>query len=201
VPLHTKKHINNGIVALWHITETKDELIDLLPESWQANLDMDHVQPHNLAARVLAHTVCPEFNILEKDAYGKPYFDSADAKISITHAGEYAAFMLANTRDCGIDMEQITERVRRIQSKFVRMDEEAFLAHDLRGLYMLWCAKEALYKFYGLKSIDFKKHLKVDYQPIEESGILLGHIEKDDYSKTLELNYEFFDNYLILHTA
>jgi phosphopantetheinyl transferase len=201
VPLHTKKHIKNGKVALWHITESKDELIDLLPLSWQANLDMEKVSVHNLAARVLAHTVCPDFDILEKDEYGKPYFDSEDHKISITHAGDYAGFMYTMRRDCGLDMEKITERVRRIQSKFVREDEEAFLTDDLRGLYMLWCAKEAMYKYYGLKSLDFKKHIKVDYQSLAENGTLTGYIDKGEYSRTLELEYTFFDNYLILHTA
>jgi phosphopantetheinyl transferase len=201
VPLHTKKHIKNGKVALWHITESKDELTALLPLSWQANLDMDKVSVHNIAARVLARTVCPNFDILEKDAYGKPYFDSEDHKISITHAGDYAGFMYTKERDCGLDMEEITERVRRIQSKFVREDEAAFLADDLRGLYIIWCAKEAMYKHYGLKSLDFKKHMKLDYRRLEESGTLVGHVSKDEYSRTLDLEYLFFDNYLILHTA
>ena len=201
MPLYTKKHIKNGKVALWHITETKEELTSLLPLSWQANLDMDNGSVHNIAARVLAHTVCPDFDILEKDEYGKPYFDSEDHKISITHSGKFAGFMYTKERDCGLDMEEITERVRRIQSKFVREDEAAFLADDLRGLYILWCAKEAMYKHYGLKSLDFKKHMKLDYQKLTETGKLIGHIVKDEYSRTLELEYSFFDNYLILHTA
>mgnify|MGYP001947511157 CR=1 FL=1 len=201
MPLHTKKHIKNGIVALWHITETKEELQEMLPQPWLDTLDLDRVSTHNLAARVLAHHVRPTFSPIEKDEYGKPYFESADHKISITHAGEYAGFMLTEKRDCGIDMEEITERVRRIKTKFVREDEEAFIEEDLKGLFSIWCAKEAMYKYYGLKSLDFKKHMKLDYQKLEEKGTLIGHINKDDYSQSLELDYEFFDNYLILHTV
>lgn len=162
---------------------------------------MKRVSVHNLAARVLAHTVCPEFSILEKDEYGKPYFDSQYHKISITHAGEYAGFMYTEKRDCGLDMEEVTERIRRIQTKFVRTDEELFLKEDLKGLFILWCAKEAMYKYYGLKSLDFKKHMKVDYLPLSESGTLVGHIHKDAYSRTLELQYSFYDNYLLIHTS
>jgi len=173
----------------------------MLPHTWLDKLDLDKVSRHNLAARVLAHQVSPGFAPLEKDEYGKPFFDSEDHEISITHAGEYAGFIQTEKRKCGIDMEEITERVRRIQSKFVREDEEGFLADDLRGLFMIWCAKEAMYKYYGLKSLDFKQHMKLDYKPLQESGTLTGHIDKDDYSRTLELNYTFFDNYLILHTA
>jgi phosphopantetheinyl transferase len=201
VPLHTKKHIKNGIVALWHITENKEQLQAMLPQTWLDKLDLSKVSTHNLAARVLAHYVSPDFAPLEKDAYGKPYFDSEDHKISITHAGEYAAFIQTEKRECGIDMEEITERVRRIQSKFVREDEEPFLAEDLKGLFAVWCAKETMYKYYGLKALDFKNNMKLDYQKLAEKGTLTGHIFKDDYKVSLELDYEFFDNYLILHTV
>ncbi len=201
MPLHTKKHIKGGIVALWHITETKEELQSLLPKTWLDALDLGKVRTHNLAARVLAHQVKPDFSPIEKDEHGKPYFESANHKISITHAGEYAGFMLTEKRECGIDLEEITERVRKIGNKFMRADEELFLKEDLRGLYTLWCAKEAMYKYYGLRELDFKNHMKLDYQKLAEKGTLTGHILKNDYTITLELDYEFFDNYLILHTT
>ena len=201
MPLHTKKHIKNGIVALWHIEESKEQLWQMLPTSWQDHIDYDKVHTHNIAARVLAHTVCPDFDFLEKDQYGKPYFDSEEHKISITHAGDYAGFMFTKNRECGIDIEEITERVRRIQSKFVREDEAAFIDEDLNGLYMLWCAKEAMYKYYGFKALDFKKHLKLDYSKLTESGTLVGHITKGDFNETVELAYTFLENYLYIHTT
>ncbi|MGB0850645.1 MAG: 4'-phosphopantetheinyl transferase family protein [Bacteroidia bacterium] len=201
MPLHSKKHIKNGIVALWFIEESKNDLWELLPNAWQDSLDYNKVSRHNLAARVLANQVCPDFDILEKDEYGKPYFESEDHKISITHAGDYAGFMFTEKRDCGIDMEEITERIRRIAPKFIREDEQQFLNQDLKGLYAVWCAKEAMYKYYGLKSLDFKKHMKLDYAEIAQEGTLKGHIEKGEYSRELDLNYSFIDNYLLIHTT
>jgi phosphopantetheinyl transferase len=201
VPLHTKKHIKNGIVALWHITETKEQLQDMLPQAWLDKLDLSKVSRHNLAARALAHHVSPDFSPMEKNEFGKPFFDSEDHKISITHAGEYAGFIQTEKRECGIDMEEITERVRRIQSKFIREDELPFLAEDLNGLFAVWCAKEAMYKHYGLKALDFKTNMKLDYQKLAKKGTLIGHIFKEDYRVSLELDYEFFDNYLIIHTV
>ena len=201
MPLYSKKQINNGIVALWNIKETKDELLEMLPTSWLKNLEISKLSTHNLAARVLANTVCPDFDILEKDEYGKPYFESTDHKISITHAGEFAAFQFKEKEDCGIDMEQLTNRIERIVSKFMREDEKDFLQHHKKGMYAVWCAKEALYKYYGLKSLDFRDHLKLAYAPLKEQGILKGYIKKEHYYKELELNYEFFDEYLLIHTV
>ena len=201
MPLYSNKHTNNRIVALWHISESKEELEEMLPKSWLEKLDLARVRKHNLAARVLAHTVCPDFDILEKDEYGKPYFESTTHKISLSHAGDYAAFQLNENDECGIDMEKITHRIKRIKDKFMREDEHPFLDFGLRGMYLVWCAKEALYKYYGLKALDFKQHMKIDFTPLDqESGSFTGHIGKDDYQKTLKLDYTFFDDYLMVNT-
>ncbi|MBT8326707.1 MAG: 4'-phosphopantetheinyl transferase superfamily protein [Bacteroidia bacterium] len=200
MPLYSKKQINNGIVALWDIKESKDELLEMVPSNWLRNLAINKLSRHNLAARVLANTVCPDFDILEKDKYGKPYFESSEHKISITHAGNFAAFQFKEKEDCGIDMEQITNRIERIVPKFMREDEKEYLKHNYNGMYAVWCAKEALYKYYGLKSLDFRDHLKLEYKPLKDSGILKGYIKKEEYYKELELSYEFFDEYLLIHT-
>jgi 4'-phosphopantetheinyl transferase len=200
LPLYSKEQIKDGIVALWEINEDFDELLNLVPAAWINTIDIQHISKHNLAARALANEVCPGFKLLEKDKYGKPYFESKQHEISITHAGKYAGFMLHKTSNCGIDMERITERIRPLQSKFIREDEQGFLKWDLKGMFMVWCAKEAMYKYYGRKALDFKTHLKVYVDSISESGTIKGEINKGDYQKELDLQYKFIDDYLIVHT-
>jgi hypothetical protein len=65
---------------------------------------------------------------------------------------------------------------------------------------MVWCAKEALYKYYGLKALDFKAHLKLQFEPFEKEGNLKGIISKNEYKITMDLHYQFFDEYLLIHT-
>lgn len=172
----------------------------MVPSKWIEGVNIEKLSRHNLAARVLAHQVCPDFEILEKDEYGKPYFESSNHKISISHAGEFAAFQLKENEDCGIDMEELTERIKRIATKFVRSDEEELMNLGLNGLYLIWCAKEAMYKYYGLKALDFKANMKVDFINVEGSGSFIGHIKKGDYYKRLVLDYSFFENYLMVNT-
>lgn len=200
MPIILKQQINEGIVAVWHITETKDALLDLLPTEWRTKMDEQRLNLHNVAARVLANSVVEGFQFLEKDANGKPYFSSSDVKLSLTHAGDYAAIRVNPYHECGIDLEVISERILRIKHKFVREDERAFLEQGLKGVYAVWCAKEALYKYYGLKGLDFKKHLKVYPQVLESSGVLIGEIQKDDFHEVLHLAYEINDNYLMIYT-
>jgi len=202
VPLHSKKQINNGIVALWKINESFDELVELIPAHWLKNIDLTQVSRHNLAARALANEVCPDFDYLEKDAYGKPYFESALHKISITHAGEFAGFMLKEGEECGLDMEKVTTRIQRISSRFMREDELSYKEHGLKGMYLVWCAKETMYKYYGMKALDFKEHMKVLPSSITNGhGTLIGQIKKGNYFKELKMEYSEFDNYIIVNTV
>lgn len=201
MPLHSKKHINNGIVALWKINESFEELLQLIPRSWIKGIDLSKLSKHNLAARTLAHEVCPDFDMMEKDEFGKPYFESAKHKISLTHSGEFAGFMLKEDDDCGLDMEHITERIKPLGPKFMREDELGFLDYGLKGMYIVWCAKETLYKYYGLKALDFRTHLRVGMiESLEEEGNFEGYINKGKYSRTVNLHYWFVDDYLIVHT-
>lgn len=200
LPLHSKKQIKHGIVALWEITESFEELLEKVPKSWLEGVNLAKLSKHNLAARALANTVSPGFELLEKDEFGKPYFESAKHYISITHAGNYAGFMLTEDRECGLDMEHLTERIKAIVPKFFREDEKEFLKDGLEGMFMVWCAKEALYKYYGRKALDFKKHLKLHYAPLSKEGSLIGEIHKKDYHKKLDLHYSYVEDYLVVHT-
>jgi 4'-phosphopantetheinyl transferase len=188
------------MVALWRIEESKDNLFSMLPQPWKDQLNYNQLSPHNIAARILAHKLCPDFDCFEKDSFGKPYFESKNLKISITHSGNFAGFMYTSDDSCGIDIELISDRINRIKHKFLGEKENQFESLGLKGLYLVWCAKEALYKYYGLKGLDFKKNLKVDYTSIQTSGEITGRISKEDFQITLNLHYQFFDEYLLIHT-
>ena len=108
--------------------------------------------------------------------------------------------MYTEDRECGIDIEQITHRIERIQHKFIREDEKAFAEAGLKGMYMVWCAKEAMYKYYGLKALDFKANLQLKFGPFDQEGTLQGIISKNEYKKAMNLHYQFFDEYLLIHT-
>ena len=59
---------------------------------------------------------------------------------------------------CGLDIEQRNAKIGRIARKFVNAEEEAFCsATDLDRLHIIWGAKEAMFKWYGLGGVDFRK--------------------------------------------
>jgi hypothetical protein len=57
-----------------------------------------------------------------------------------------------------------------------------------------------MYKYYGLKALDFKANLQLQFEPFDQEGTLQGIISKNEYKKAMNLHYQFFDEYLLIHT-
>lgn len=75
---------------------------------------------------------------------GKPILNNG-LNISISHTRGYIAIILSETKNVGIDIEYVSDRVEKIASRFMREDESA---DDIMSLLVHWCAKETLYKLF-----------------------------------------------------
>jgi hypothetical protein len=61
-------------------------------------------------------------------------------------------------------------------------------------LHVFWTAKEALYKHYGLKSLDFRGHIRLEPFEWDESGCpITGWIEKDNFRQAYQLTSGCFE--------
>lgn len=173
----------------------------MLPKEWADKINLQKASAHHIAARVLAHTVAPDLSIIEKDENGRPYFTTSEKCLSLSHSGDFAAVIISDSASCGIDIEKMNPRVERIKCKFVRDDEKIFESYGLRGLFKVWCAKETLYKFYAVKKLDFKQHLRVSLS--DDSGEqfqLIGEISKNDYYSKINLVGQTFEDYIMVYT-
>ncbi|MEN8134051.1 MAG: 4'-phosphopantetheinyl transferase superfamily protein [Thermodesulfobacteriota bacterium] len=93
------------------------------------------------------------------DEHGRPFFKSLANKqpcLSISHSRGLALAMTVNERDCGLDLQKISEATVLVKEKFCSQSEEQIIASlDLpdnsqaTGLTLLWAAKEALRKARG----------------------------------------------------
>lgn len=94
---------------------------------------------------------------------GKPTLDPALQKeISISHSRHFCALAYGNS-ELGLDIEEINERILKVQSKFIHEKERSFFREDLATvLTKLWCMKEAMFKLNNRKGIDFKTEMLVE---------------------------------------
>jgi len=102
----------------------------------------------NVSSRLLMHSILP-------DRHGRPQViprpaESPAACVSISHSSGYAAAIACIKGVCGVDIQQKTPVLHRVQKRFADKEEidafGAFPQSSLTRLGLLWSAKEAIKK-------------------------------------------------------
>jgi phosphopantetheinyl transferase len=172
-----KKQISQNIsVAVWQIAETEEYFFNslrLLPEDKAniGNIKLQKVRLQKLACRAaLAELIgSNEISIIYSET-GQPQLE--DYHISFSHTEKTVAVALAKT-PVGIDIEELNPRILPLYSRFMSPQEiEDCDVTNLKELYYFWCAKEAMYKWFSLKNLDFIEDLFVDKD--KNKGVICG---------------------------
>jgi phosphopantetheinyl transferase (holo-ACP synthase) len=180
---------DNARIGLWHIQEDLDTLLHGL------ELDDEEIKVYEtfgsdlrkkqwLAYRKLIGEMTGTSKLkVRYNADGKPYIPGSNIGLSVSHTGDYAAAILAEDAETGIDIEFPRSRILKIRSKYLHPDEDSDISHgDVEELTTYWCAKEALYKLNGRKFLDFKKELRISRRFSDntrlEGKLILGEGEE-----------------------
>jgi 4'-phosphopantetheinyl transferase len=193
-------------LGIWQIEEPDSFFLDRLGLSASEHEQLAGIKGFRrtewLAGRYLLHVMSGRQmrGAVLKDEFGKPRLQGSEYDISISHSHGLAA-VFAAPKPCGIDIQFLVEKIGRIAHKFMRPEELEALSetHRLEHQHVYWGAKEALYKAYGRRQLDFCRHLIIgafDYQ--EEGGIISGRIEKEDYLAQHEIHYRLAEGYMLV---
>ena len=84
--------------------------------------------------------------------------------ISVSHTDDLAAVIMSRKGKVGIDLEKVRPRIGKVKDKFLNAFEIELLekGRELEQMTVAWCAKEALYKFYGVRNLDFREQMIVE---------------------------------------
>lgn len=107
---------------------------------------------------------------IEYDCAGAPQVDTPDTYISVSHARGMIAVAIADRR-CGIDIERLDRNFERVADRYLSPRERR-LSADPAWLAMAWCAKEAMYKFYGRRGVELRDGLVIE--SCDEAGGTIG---------------------------
>ncbi|HIA12088.1 MAG TPA: 4'-phosphopantetheinyl transferase superfamily protein [Flavobacteriales bacterium] len=209
--LRFKKNINyNTIIGLWEIDpEILAESADLnLSENQFRRLDSfgtDRKKAEFLSVISLVRTLLDQKPHVEVkyNANGQPFLEAAEYNISITHSGKFVAILLSKDAVPGIDIEQVSEKIARIEDKFMSVDEmnsaKAEGEHKNSHKVVVWTTKEALFKFYGDGNIIFKENLLVEPFKFDGKGVINASIVVKDMHKKFDVHYEKIDDYILTY--
>jgi len=202
MPVYQHKNISkNSKLGIWFINETSEQLTKLA-EKEKINLtNLPQVKNENrvkqwLATRLLLNDFFTSVDIIY-DEKGKPFL-SNDWNISISHSGDYVAIILNENKNCGIDIEKISSKVKRIKHKFLNETDLKNITTE-QGLTIYWGAKEALYKYYGKKEVLFIENLFIeDFS--SSKNTFIGIIEMHSLKTKLNLVWEKIGDYVLVYS-
>ena len=155
-------------MAIWKIEEDEQFFLDYIPIHRSIKHPKKRLQ--HLAGRYLLQYLFPAFpyNEIKIADTKKPFLDDHQYHFSISHTKDYAAAIVSSNCRVGVDIEIPTAKATIISEKFIHPNELHLM--DVLGdkvdlnyfNTMIWCAKEAMYKWWGKGNIDFKEMLRID---------------------------------------
>lgn len=201
--LYAKEYITSDTqIGIWQIEESREVLLSgLSHHEWVENIDTIKSESRVLeilAARLLIKELVGE----EKQVYytpsGKPYLTDRSHHISVSHTKKFVAVAINKVKPVGLDIEQISEKIRRVKSRVIGEGEYIDAENELVHLLLHWSAKEAIFKFLDSDSIDFRKHLSVSRFVPEMEGFFVASESRTDSNHQFEAYYRVDQNFVMV---
>jgi len=192
--------------ALWKIDAPWTDLLHLLQpndEEYQLLLKIRHPQKKAefLAGRLALRDLLTSIGIHEfemyKDSHGKPHIKKYSIHISLANSYPHAAAIVHLESPVGIDIEKPSDKLIRVQHKFLHASEWDTFSYDLEKLCLAWCAKESLYKLHGRKNLSFKANILVQHLYYPKEPMLEAAIVVADQHETYTLHIVQEENFFI----
>jgi phosphopantetheinyl transferase len=192
-------------LGIWKIEE--EEAFFLQKVVPQRNVSHPHKKLQHLAGRYLLKYLYPDFPIelIRIADTRKPFLEDEAYHFSISHCSDFAAVIVSKTGRVGIDIEIITPKVERIMNKFLNEEEKKMLDgdHESKGnkqfaiknqqLTLMWCCKEAVYKWWSYGSVDFSEKIRLTPFQIKTSGSLPACFFSPQKSFDLIIHFKTID--------
>jgi phosphopantetheinyl transferase len=128
MPLIYQHQINQtSQLGVWHIAEGEPFFLQKVP--LQRSITHPHKRLQHLAGRYLLTELVPDFplDLIQVADTRKPFLANEAWHFSLSHCGDYAAAIVSPAQRVGVDVELVSEKVARVQGKFLTAEELAML--------------------------------------------------------------------------
>lgn len=176
----------------------EEELLKLVGEaerSYVADFSSERRRREALMWRYIIHRELGADAQIAYNENGAPRVLNRKEQISVSHSADFVAVVISDER-CAVDIERLDRNFDRVAERYIRPEESA-LSQDERLAAVLWCAKEALYKYSDEGGLDFIRDIKVlsvDF----DSGLLVGQIRDN---LPVEMRVMFHSDNLVVYIA
>ncbi len=200
MPLVYQQNINAVTkLGVWHIAEGEDFFLLRVP--LQNEITHPHKRLQHLAGRYLLTELFDDFplELIKIADTKKPFLENEAYHFSISHCGEYAAVIVSSVNRVGVDIEIVSEKVKRIKDKFLSGEEQKRMLNTQYSLFnvqltVAWSIKEAIFKWYGLGKVDFREHMHINNIAINSNEFMADCIFLKENAIQLNVHGLLFNN-------
>ena len=192
MPITHKIEKEEVSILVWKITETLEGLLDLYGNINTSNYTSEKRKKEHLISRLMVNKICKNGAIIYNE-FGAPELDNAK-HLSISHSNELVTIIISNKKT-GLDIEKISEKALRTASKFVA--EKNLIKLNKEKATLIWCIKEAVYKWHQEGGIDFIKDIIIAEFFAKEHGNVTAYFRE----KELNLNYLKINNHYLVYVC
>lgn len=201
--LYLKEYITEStLIGVWKIEESREQLLAMLScREWILHISAIKSESRVLeilAARILMKELIGE----EKEVYyaesGKPFLTDKSFHISVSHTKGYVAVAVNKEKEIGLDIEQVSEKIRRVQSRIVSDKEYIDPQNELIHLLLHWSAKEAMFKFIDREGVNFLDNLFVDKFTPEGKGYFYASETRTEEQNHFKAYYQIEKEFIIV---
>jgi len=192
MPITHKIKIKEITILVWKITEKLEELKALEGHTNTADFTSEKRKKEYLTSRLLVKEIYKNGTIIYNE-FGAPELDD-EKHLSISHSMELVSVIISDKKT-GLDIEQISEKSLRLASKFV--SEKNLIKLNKEKATLIWCIKEAIYKWHQKGGIDFIKDIVIPEFFVQENGKVKAYFRK----KELNLNYLKINNHYLVYVC
>ena len=192
MPITQKIKKKNISILVWKITEELEELQMLGRDINTPFHTTEKRKKEHLASRLLLQEINPN-TLITYNEFGAPSMNN-DKHLSISHSKDLVAIIISE-QQVGMDIEEVSEKALRLSSKFVSEKNLKNLTKEKATL--IWCLKEATYKWHQKGGVDFIKDIIIPEFSAKEKGEIAIQFK----NKELNLNYQKINNHYLVYVC
>ncbi|NIJ54900.1 4'-phosphopantetheinyl transferase family protein [Dyadobacter arcticus] len=203
---YIKRISEDALLGLWQVTETWEEMRNLLHLSVADQKVFDEKKTDIrkqewLACRVLLNNMMKRNVEIGYDDHRKPFILGDETSISMSHSGSYVTVYLDKNNPVGIDIQKLKLSIAKGADYFLHETEMDWA--DLENnvlLHTIWSAKESVFKYAGNLDLDLKKHILTNSFSGNQKGLIEVNLINQNRSEMVRVQYENFDDYVLTWT-
>ncbi len=200
------KSLANGW-GVWQIDEEEAELSSIIlpADSYPGEIVNPRKRMEWLAGRALLKKMVEESGLtypgIVKDEFGKPFLRELPHYISLSNSYPFVAVQIHPEKPVGIDVDQPRPKLSSVMRRVLTDSEWNDGANNLIKLCVYWCAKEALYKIYGKRSLIFTEQILIKPFTMRQQGSIEGTIKAEKGDSVVLLDYIVEPAYVLVTTG